>query len=240
MMQRRRQHSHSRGQALVEFALILPLFLMVLTGVIVFGVIVFYNQQLTNAAREAARFASIGSATAQCPIVGHLDPVGPGLTSIDPLTGHTAAWAAPDGYARCDTPPNWSQRMTPFARSKVFGLNASKVYISACWSGYRTTTQYDAPPPGTYAVQGTINSTWAQCTIGGADPTTNPSAIACASGLATVDTASNSSEGQGRVVANRVTAYACYEWAPPMAGFLLIPDTVTLRAVISEPIERQQ
>jgi hypothetical protein len=235
----RRQHSHSRGQALVEFALILPLFLMVLVGVIVFGIIVFYNQQLTNAAREAARFAAVGSATAQCPVVGHLDPVGPGLTSTDPLTGHTAAWAAPDGYVRCDIPPNWSQRMTPFVRSKVFGLNANGVYISECWSGYRTATQYDAPPPGDY--QGTpVNSAWAQCTIGGANPTTNPNAIACQPGLATVDTASDISEGQGRIVANRVTAYACYEWAPPMAGFLLIPDTVTLRAVISEPIQRQQ
>jgi hypothetical protein len=58
--------------------------------------------------------------------------------------------------------------------------------------------------------------------------------------LATGDTASNISEGQGRFPANRVTAYACYVWTPPMAGFLLIPQTVTFRAVISEPIQRQQ
>ena len=48
------------------------------------------------------------------------------------------------------------------------------------------------------------------------------------------------SEGTGKPVANTVTAYACYQWSPPLAGFLLIPSTVTLRAVISEPIERQQ
>ena len=46
-----RQRRFSRGQALVEFALILPLFLMVLTGIIVLGVVVFYNQQLSNAAQ---------------------------------------------------------------------------------------------------------------------------------------------------------------------------------------------
>ena len=63
--------------------------------------------------------------------------------------------------------------------------------------------------------------------------------LGCPGGAST-DTASNSSEGQGRIVANRVTVYACYEWDPPMAGFLLIPSTVTFRAVISEPIERQQ
>jgi len=239
MKRSRRPNTQSRGQALVEFALILPLFLMVLTGVIVLGIIVFYNQQLSNAAREAARFAAVSSATAQCPVVGHLDPVGPGLTSTDPLTGHTAAWAAPDGYVRCDTPSGWTQRMTPFARTKVFGLNANAVQISACWSGYRTNTQYDAPPPGDYL--GTVvDSDWVPCTIDGTDPTTNPGAIPCQAGLATVDTASSISEGQGRIVANRVTAYACYAWAPPMAGFLLIPETVTLRAVISEPIQRQQ
>jgi hypothetical protein len=42
------------------------------------------------------------------------------------------------------------------------------------------------------------------------------------------------------IVANKVAAYACFEWNPPLAGFLLIPETVTLRAVVSEPIQRQQ
>jgi len=237
-----RQRRFSRGQALVEFALILPLFLMVLTGIIVLGVVVFYNQQLSNAAREAARFAAIASATAQCPVVGNLDPVGPNLTSTDPLTGHTATYAAPPSYARCDKPSAWSL-MTAFARAQVFGINPNSVQISTCWSGYRTTSQYDTPPPGTYLINGTtvvIDSAWAQCQIGGQDPTLNPDAIPCQPALATIDKASDMSEGQGRIVANRVTAYACLIWTPPMAGFLLMPQTVTLRAVVSEPIQRQQ
>lgn len=238
----RRRPSASRGQALVEFALVLPLFLLVLVGVIVLGVIVFYNQQLTNAAREAARFAAISSGTAQCPVVGNLDPVGPNLTSTDPVTGHTATYAAPPSYARCDTPTGWP-RITAFARSNVFGLDASTVYVSACWSGYRTATQYDAPPPGTYLINNTsvpVYSSWAQCTIDGQDPTGDASAIRCQAGLATVDKASDLSEGQGRIIGNVVTAYACFKWSPPMAGFLLIPQTVTFRAVVSEPIQRQQ
>ena len=68
----------------------------------------------------------------------------------------------------------------------------------------------------------------------------NPDAIPCQPALATIDKASDMSEGQGRIVANRVTAYACLIWTPPMAGFLLMPQTVTLRAVVSEPIQRQQ
>jgi len=82
--------------------------------------------------------------------------------------------------------------------------------------------------------------TFEQCEIDGVDPTQNAGSIDCQAGLPTTDTSSASSEGQGRIVANRVTAYACYVWAPPAAGLLLIPQTVTFRAVISEPIQRQQ
>ena len=64
--------------------------------------------------------------------------------------------------------------------------------------------------------------------------------IGCRAGLPTTDQASAISEAPGRPVANTVTAYACYVWRPPLAGFLLIPETVTMRAVITEAIERQQ
>jgi hypothetical protein len=225
-LRRRAMHRPaSRGQALVEFALIMPLFVMVLTGVIVIGIVVFYNQQLTNAAREAARFAAIHSAS---------DP-------FCPVAGHLTSALAPLGYAPCDSVDASWPKMTTFARSKVFGLNPANMIISACWSGWVWNGNPDAPPPGDYAPPlNTVSSSWSPCTIDGADPTVDPGAIDCAPGLTTFDTASNLSEGPGRVVANRVTAYACMKWSPPMAGFLLIPETVTLRAVISEPLKRQQ
>jgi hypothetical protein len=220
----------TRGQAMVELALVLPLFVMLLVGIIVLGIGVFYQQQLTNTAREAARYASIHSATAMCPTVSTLAPTAP-----------------PRTYSPCDTPAAGWPLMMAAGRELLFGLPPTAVNLAACWSGYRedTTNAYDAPPPGNYQISSTtvfIPTTFAQCTIDGADPTTNPSAIGCNSGLAstTVDEASNLSEGPGRIVANTVTAYACYQWSPPMAGFLLIPQTVTLRAVITEPIERQQ
>jgi Flp pilus assembly protein TadG len=215
---------------MVELALVLPLFVMLLVGIIVLGVGLFYQQQLTNAAREAARYASIHSATAQCPTVSKLDPTN-----------------KPKTYAPCDTPANSWPFMTAAGRNRIFGLPPTSVNVAACWSGYREngTNTYDAPPTGDYLISSTtvhIDSTFTQCTIDGADPTTNPSDIDCHGGLAatTVDEASDLSEGPGRIVANTVTAYACYLWSPPMAGFLLIPETVTLRAVITEPIERQQ
>jgi hypothetical protein len=218
---------------------------MVLFGVITLGIGVFYHQQVTNAAREAARYASIHSATAMNPTVPWLDP------ATRPLT-----------YTRFDRPEDSWPEMTGAARQLVFGLNSAEVNVAACWSGYQEIdpgtgladpTKYDAPPPveppGYELTPGASppsywdpDTVWAQCTIDGVDPTADPNAMACTDTLAatTVDQASAISEGQGRIVANAVTAYACYEWNPPFAGFLLIPETVTLRAVITEPIQRQQ
>jgi Flp pilus assembly protein TadG len=54
-MLRRRNRTPSRGQTLVEFALILPVFILVLMGILDLGRAVYYSATLSNAAREAAR-----------------------------------------------------------------------------------------------------------------------------------------------------------------------------------------
>lgn len=54
-MLRRRNGTKTRGQTLVEFALILPVFILVLMGILDLGRAVYYNATLSNAAREAAR-----------------------------------------------------------------------------------------------------------------------------------------------------------------------------------------
>jgi Flp pilus assembly protein TadG len=60
----------SRGQSLVEFALVIPLFLTLLFTVVDFGRVVWANDSLANAAREAARFAIVhgGTKTTACPV----------------------------------------------------------------------------------------------------------------------------------------------------------------------------
>ena len=242
-----RRESRSQGQTMVELALVFPLFVMLLFGIITLGIGVFYQQQITNAAREAARYASVHSATALRPTVPWPDH--------DPII-------KPNTYNRWDRPEDSWPDMTAAARRQIFGLSTNDVKVAACWAGYQEIdpvtglpdpTKYDAPPPvdapGYVLVPGASppvywdpDTTWAQCGIGGVDPTVSPNSIGCDDGLAatTSDSASAQSEGPGRIVANTVTAYACYVWSPPLAGFLLIPETVTLRAVISEPIERQQ
>jgi Flp pilus assembly protein TadG len=59
----------SRGQSMVEFALVLPIFLLMLFGLIDMGRLVFASTTMSQAAREAARVASV-----QAYWVGSTDP----------------------------------------------------------------------------------------------------------------------------------------------------------------------
>lgn len=56
---RRRSRGHGRGQALVEFAMVAPIFFMMLFAIIDFGRYVYYVQILNNAAREGTRYAIV-------------------------------------------------------------------------------------------------------------------------------------------------------------------------------------
>ena len=50
-----------RGAAAVEFALILPVLLILLLGIIDFGLYYYNDLQLTHVARDAARYLSVGN-----------------------------------------------------------------------------------------------------------------------------------------------------------------------------------
>lgn len=47
----------SRGQSLAEFALVIPVFLLILSGVLDFGFMLFQRMTVINAARDGARVA---------------------------------------------------------------------------------------------------------------------------------------------------------------------------------------
>jgi hypothetical protein len=47
------------GQSMVEFALVTPLLLLTFWGIIEFGWLVYSNHEVTNAARDGARWASV-------------------------------------------------------------------------------------------------------------------------------------------------------------------------------------
>jgi Flp pilus assembly protein TadG len=118
-----RRHSarpdRSRGQTLVEFALVLPIFLLLLFAVIDGGRYIYLSSALSNAAREGARLGSVeaswkGSADATCGTAG--GPVCPANTTqlLNHIRDAANRQMAPFGsvkdlYLSCDpssgTPP---------------------------------------------------------------------------------------------------------------------------------------
>lgn len=246
-----------RGQALTEFVLVAPLFFMVLFGIIVFGIAIFYQQEVTNAAREGARYAAIHSATSRCPTVSNLEP-------------DAALLPLPNSYSECDPPSARWPNMTAHARSRLFGMSQAGVQVTACWSGYWVKdTNGDWAAHDQVAVDpatGTPNQ-FRECNVRVFGWTPGQDAEVVASSLQVInprtgvntaaehiridcsrqfplttaddDMASSYAASNG-TNANQVTLLACYAWNPPLAGFLLIPQTHHVVGVITETLEYQQ
>ena len=224
----RTRPGRTRAQALVEFALVFPIFVVIIFSLIVFGLYVFYNQQLENASREAARYAAVHSTRAQCPTVSRLDPI---LSNREP-----------NKYFRCDAPEKGWIQMVGKARSSIWGMAPTQVALSACWSG-------SVDPSGEHDALPEPPNTFRDCTIGGVNPKTNPDSLACPPPTPTKFTGTPSTAGDdkasslafanGRHYPTTVTVYACFVWTPPMAGFVVIPSTITLRAIVTEAMQRQ-
>jgi Flp pilus assembly protein TadG len=62
-VRRLRGRERSRGQALVEFALVLPVFVMLILGLLDFGRVMYIQHTLAEAAREATRVGIASPAT---------------------------------------------------------------------------------------------------------------------------------------------------------------------------------
>ena len=149
-------------------------------------------------------------------------------------------------YNRCDAPEGgrWP-RLLDAARSKIWGMAPNQVSLAACWSGYvDLTNNYDALPSSP--------NVFTDCTMNRVNPRTDPSSLDCPA-PATVPSALNPKKADGDDKASdlsaapgnvhyptTVTVYTCFVWRPPMAGFVLIPNQITLRAVITEVLQRQQ
>ena len=58
------QRRRSRGQALAEFALAIPLFVLLLFGLIDIGRLVYVNNAISQAAREGARYGAVQARSA--------------------------------------------------------------------------------------------------------------------------------------------------------------------------------
>ena len=64
-----RRRRSSRGQALVEFALVLPVLLILTMLIIQYGIIFYTSLSLTNLSREGARFAATQPASSDSSVI---------------------------------------------------------------------------------------------------------------------------------------------------------------------------
>jgi Flp pilus assembly protein TadG len=103
----RSKSSSQKGASLVEFALVLPLLMLILWGMIEFGLLLYNKQVITNASREGARAGIVAQAprVSNGQIVGVVNSYcasylisfgGAGLNvTTDPATPVTASFGDP-------------------------------------------------------------------------------------------------------------------------------------------------
>jgi hypothetical protein len=77
------QSARSRGQAMVEFALVAPILFLLLFSIIEAGRFVFHYELLNNAARDGARYAITHGSNATCAAGGPSGPM-PGGVAVPP------------------------------------------------------------------------------------------------------------------------------------------------------------
>src|SRR5688572_18556354 len=78
-----RHHPNDRGQALVEFALVIPIFLLILFGILDLGRAVYAYATLNNAAREGARVAVVDQTVSHIQEIAAGHATGLGITPAD-------------------------------------------------------------------------------------------------------------------------------------------------------------
>jgi Flp pilus assembly protein TadG len=95
-----------RGQSLVEFAMILPAFLLVLAGILDFGFMLYGRMTLINATREGARWAVPQNSVYAIPttIQSSTGPIGSNLAPLQwaDLTAISITCVPAQGASACD------------------------------------------------------------------------------------------------------------------------------------------
>jgi Flp pilus assembly protein TadG len=101
-------HGRSRGQSLVEFALIFPVLMLRIGAIVQFGVIFWGQNTLTQVARDTGRWASTqsGCDTTSVPILA----TAKSIAAASSLVGNSTSWTSPANvdatWSGTPCPPN--------------------------------------------------------------------------------------------------------------------------------------
>jgi Flp pilus assembly protein TadG len=130
------RRTNPRGQSMVEFALIFPIFILLLVGIFDLGRVIWVNDTLATAAREAARYAIVHGAKAACP--------------VGPAPVGTEVTAPP---ADCPFPAPSRQAIKEVAQKWAAGTSAD-VTVHVCYGAVTTCTS-DTDQPNATTTRGT-------------------------------------------------------------------------------------
>jgi Flp pilus assembly protein TadG len=96
----RRRPSVERGQSLVEFALVLPVFILVVVGILDLGRAVYAYNTISNASREAARVAIVNQTPADVQAEAIKQSVSLGISAAEV----SVTYGDPSGTGTCSAP----------------------------------------------------------------------------------------------------------------------------------------
>jgi TadE-like protein len=126
-----RTKPRSRGQALAEFALIAPLFFLLLFGIIEAGRYIYYYEILNNATREGARYAIVHS----------------GQTLFEDSTG-------PETGTTFDSDDPAGDNVVQKVREAATGIVGSAIAVDRCWWTIECNFKRAVPVPNDYGDAG--------------------------------------------------------------------------------------
>lgn len=114
---------------MVEFALVAPIFFLLLFGIVEVGRFIFYYETLNNATREGARYAIVnGASTIGCPS----GPAAPGSTPCDTAGNNVKARVKEAAYGVAGTitvTPSWAPDNGRGATVTVVAVSTYKTIV---------------------------------------------------------------------------------------------------------------
>lgn len=126
-MRRNGRQSRARGQGLVEFALVLPVFMVILIGMVDLGRAIWANNSVANAAREAARFAAVHGGSCK-----DLTSTACGTTSYCPVGPKGPLTAVPAASTSCPYPSPSKTAIRNTATGFLVGGGATST-VTVCY-----------------------------------------------------------------------------------------------------------
>jgi Flp pilus assembly protein TadG len=115
----RRKYTSQRGASAVEFALILPILMLILWGIIEFSLLLYNQQVITNASREGARAGIVS----QDPRVTDAE-----ITNI--VSGYCANHLISFGGTGLDIPPPGRPDGTSFGNRLIVTVNYQYQFLA--------------------------------------------------------------------------------------------------------------